>query len=253
MEAGWRVDSVDLTTEIVTFCTAAKLERSAVEARRSRSGVSPGPDGVVQLSEVLERAGYRSTLEAVAAHTVMLHPTVIAQTRGEAVFATVRRDPRRSEAVGSFGEINGEAVMFDDNLSAIAAFIWAANSGRGRDQQYNHIWPSSRDRRGYTALWNLCATPAFLAKTTDGRNHPDVVAALRRRSFELYGYLPAGSSGPVAPDGYDSLEWHAHPAPVDDLEATYRRQMATKPRDRVVISARRIGWLYSGWEPDPTL
>jgi hypothetical protein len=143
--------------------------------------------------------------------------------------------------------------MFDDNLSAIVAFIWAAGFGRGRDTQFNHIWPSSRDVSAYTALWNLCATPAFLAKTTDGRNHPDVVAALRRRSYELYGFLPAGASGPVAPDGYDELEWAAHPSPPLALEATYRAQMSTKPKDRVVVSAREIGWLFSGWLPDSSL
>jgi hypothetical protein len=37
----------------------------------------------------------------------------------------------------------------------------------------------------YTALWNLCATPAFLAKTADGQNHPKVRVALKYRAFDL--------------------------------------------------------------------
>jgi hypothetical protein len=213
----------------------------------------PVLDGVERLEEVLLGAGYASTLHGVAAHTVMLHPSVVAQTGGSAIFRTVRRNPSVGERVGEFGEVSFQPVMFDDNLSAIAAFTWAAAQGRGRDVQFNHIWPSSRDCRVYTALWNLCATPAFLAKTTDGSNHPAVVAALRRRSFELYGYVPAGETVPDAPEGYDSLTWADHPAPVTDLEAVYRFAMSTKPKDRVVGSARRLGWLFSEWRADSLL
>src|SRR5262245_27146245 len=57
--------------------------------------------------------------------------------------------------------------------------------GPGPDVQYNHVWNDSANPDAYTALWNVCATPAFLAKTTDGSNHPDVVAALRYRAWEL--------------------------------------------------------------------
>ncbi len=245
--AGWIVHAVDVKAGAVTFVPGSP------ETRPQAGRTGSAPDGVAQLAEVLKRAGYPSTMHAVAAHTIMLAPAVVAQTNGQPVFATVRRDGLTREAVGSHGRLNDVDVMFDDNLSAIAAFLWAAGIGRGRDMQFNHIWQASRDRSSYTALWNLCATPAFLAKTTDGRNHPEVVDALRRRSFDLYGFLPAGADEPIAPTGYGELEWADHPTAVADLEAAYRKQMATKPKDRVVVSARALGWLFSGWSPDTTL
>ena len=249
INAGWIVQSVKLTDGMVVFAPGRP------EPRPQLKRASAVPDGAAQLATVLERAGYPSTMHAVAAHVTMIDPTVVRQTGGQAMFATVRRDVRVSgETVGSIGTVDGESAMFDDNHSPTVAFLWAAGLGQpGRDMQYNHIWPSSRDRSSYTALWNLCSTPAFLAKTTDGRNHPDVVAALRRRSFDLYGCLPVGAPDPIAPDGFDELTWASHPRPVADLESVYRMRMATKPLDRVVVSARQIGWRFSNWQPDGTL
>jgi hypothetical protein len=44
--------------------------------------------------------------------------------------------------------------------------------------QTNHVWGDPKNPETYAALWNLCITPAFLAKCTDGRHHPEVHAAL---------------------------------------------------------------------------
>ena len=63
---------------------------------------------------------------------------------------------------------------------------------KGRDVQVNHVWADAKNRDTYTALWNLCVTPAFLAKTTDGSNHPEVIEALKYRSVELFGHVPNG-------------------------------------------------------------
>lgn len=60
-------------------------------AGRSRSG-GPAPvmDGMAALASTLARAGYESTLQAVAAHTLFLDPATVAQTRGEPVFPVIR-------------------------------------------------------------------------------------------------------------------------------------------------------------------
>jgi hypothetical protein len=257
VSVGWVVDELDLNVGRVTFVRGAVAERPRlsglrrqVNATRSRLRNWDGPDGAAQLAAVLGRAGYASTMHAVAAHTSMLDPSVVAQTSGHAVFATVRLDTRRGERVGQFDET--ERVMFDDNLSPTLAFLWAAGHKRGTEMQFNHVWQTRRDRSVYTALWNVCMTPAFLAKTTDGSGHPEVRAALCRRAFDLYGHLPAGQGVPVAPPGYADLDWAPHPEPVIDLEAEYRRQMSTKPRNVVVGSARQFGWLFSAWQPDVT-
>ena len=55
----------------------------------------------------------------------------------------------------------------DDNTSPTLAFKWAAQQGRGPDIQFNHIYTGTNDPDLYTALWNICVTPAFLAKLTD--------------------------------------------------------------------------------------
>jgi hypothetical protein len=135
---------------------------------------------VVALSVTLEAAGYSTITQAVAAHTVFLHPDTVAQTNGHAVFPVVRDPTRR----GQFGMLpDGERVMFDDNSTTRDVFLCSAQRSRGPDEQYNHVWGAPKNFRTYTALWNLCATPASLAKTTDGSNHPEVLAALRYRAL----------------------------------------------------------------------
>jgi hypothetical protein len=205
-------------------------------------------DGVDQLEAVLVRAGYPSVTAAVAEHTVFLHPDTVAQTHGSALFPVVRSMARRGQIdVDS----DGRRVLFDDNLSPTNAFVWAGRISRGRDVQFNHIWSDSSNRDAYTALWNLCATPAFLAKTTD--THPEVTAALRFRAYSLYEAVALAGPEPIKPDAYDSLCWAPHPEPVEDLERVLRERLHSSPKSRTAIACREIGWLYSDWVPDTTI
>lgn len=151
-----------------------------------------------------------------------------------------------------FGE-DGRGLLLDDNTSASKAFLWSGGLRRGREVQFNHLWTDSRNRLTYTALWNLCATPDFLAKTTDGSNYPEVVAALRFRAYSLYGMSPAGLPAPARPAGYDELDWAPHPPPVGNLEAQLRARLRTTPKSRPAIACREIGWLFSDWKPEPTI
>lgn len=108
--------------------------------------------------------------------------------------------------------------MYDDNTTPTLALLWAARRKKGPDIQYNHVYGDPRNPATYTALWNLCVTPAFLAKTTDGPNHPEVLAAVRYRAVDLYGCWPAGEERPAEPSGYRDLAWAPSPEPVPDLE-----------------------------------
>lgn len=103
------------------------------------------------------------------------------------------------------------------------------------------------------ALWNLCITPAFLAKCTDGRHHPEVHAALQYCAVDLYGVWPTGEERPARPTGYDRLSWPEPPAPVIDLEAVLGARLAGRPKSPPAAAARTIGWLFSDWKPDPTI
>jgi hypothetical protein len=207
-------------------------------------------DGVQQLEELRRRAGYDSVVAAVAERAMFLHPGTVGQTGGQAVFPTVRDMLHR----GTFETMtDGRRVLRDDNTSPMLAFLWAAGRTKGPDVQYNHVWDDSANPDAYTALWNICATPAFLAKTTDGSNHPDVVATLRYRAWDLYRCRPAGHAEPTQPAGYNELVWAPHPPPVAILEAAHRDRLRTNPKSRHALAARTIGWLYSGWKPDSSI
>jgi len=197
---------------------------------------------VSALAATLERAGFDTVLHGVAAHTVFLHPDTVDQSKGRALFR-LARDPTRRGTIYTLPD--GRSVMYDDNTGPTLAFLWAAQRAKGRDVQFNHVWGDPRNPDTYTALWNLCATPAFLAKTTDGSNHPEVVRLLRYRAFDLFGRVPASEERPSRPSGYESLPWLPAPDPVDDLEAVLRRRLGDAPRSRPAGSARQLGWAYS--------
>lgn len=251
MDTGRRVIKVRMG-ELVVFspATTSALQEETVSASRRSNGprvVDSILDGVAALNEVLKRAGYDSILQAMAAHTVFLDPQTVSQTNGKAMFPVVR-DPNRR---GVIDLTNG--VMYDDNNSPTLTFLWAAQKIKGRDVQFNHVWADAKNRDTYTALWNLCVTPAFLAKTTDGSNHPEVIDALKCRSFELFGNVPNGLSTPKPPPGYDALKWQDSPPPVNDLEAVFRDRLGRTPKGGPAKSARELGWLFSGGVPDQSI
>ena len=250
MSLGRRVSEVRLGDAVVFSPADAEAEvPGATSSAPRRSGSPAILDGVSALAAVLERADYETVLHAVAAHTVFLHPDTVDQSKGRALFR-LARDPTRRGETGTLPD--GRSVMYDDNTGPTLAFLWAAQRTKGRDVQFNHVWGDPRNPDTYTALWNLCATPAFLAKTTDGSNHPEVVRLLRFRAFDLFGHVPAGEEQPARPSGYESLTWLPAPDPVDDLEAVLRGHLADAPRSRPAVSARQLGWAYSDG-PDSTI
>ncbi|MEQ1566316.1 MAG: hypothetical protein ABMA64_11810 [Myxococcota bacterium] len=173
-----------------------------LQASAGRGSTERVLDGYHALEQVLARAGYPSVVAAVAAHTGFLHPETVAQTRGQAVFPVVRaplNTARRRVVV----LLDGRRVWADDNGPPTDAFLWAAERRKGRDVQFCHVWARSDSVDAYTALWNLCATPAFLAKTTD--TDPVVRRALRHRAWELFGVQPEGEPDEGPPPGYEDL------------------------------------------------
>lgn len=229
--------------------TGEAAPASGPKEARTASASKTLLDGVDALAETIRRAGYQSVSHAVAAHSVFLHPDTVRQTGGKPVFHHVRDMTRRR----TFGELDdGTPVMFDDNDGPTKAFLWAAQRSKGPDTQYNHIWGDPRNVQTYTALWNLCATPSFLAKTTDGANHPEVVQLLRYRSYDLYGFVPEGEEIPAKPVYYSEIRWPGPPEPVTELEAVIRARLTSAPKSGPAMSARRLGWLFSNG-PDTTV
>jgi len=237
-----------------TAMLTPRTESPAVAVRR---GALPVLDGAKSLRRLLDHAG-SSIAQAIAEETVFLHPDTVKQTAGEPVFPIVRA-PLNTPRGRVVGWENGRAITWvtgrkwwaDDNSPPTWAFLWAARRKKGPDVQFNHLWAGKSAPGLYTALWNLCATPAFLAKTTD--TLPEVKALLQYRSFMLYGFLPPHQPAPHQPDGYSKLTWAPFPDAVPNLEATYRAAMHAAPKNRTTIAARELGWLFSGWQPDTSL
>lgn len=239
IKAGWVVGPV--TDSEVTFLRGTPASQGGTTSKTS----GPVLDGIGALGDVLLRAGYPSITAAVAAHTVFLPVETVAQAKGLALFPAVR-DPNRR---GQFGKLaDGRNVLFDDNSTPTDVFLWAAGRAKGPDVQFNHVWQASSDPDSYTALWNLCCTPAFLAKTSD--THVPTVASLRYRSWSLFGTCPPGETPPGKPEGFDELVWAPSPPPVDDLEECVRARLRNAPKRRATVTAATIGWLFSNG-PDP--
>jgi hypothetical protein len=212
-------------------------------------------DGVEQLERLLvDVADYPSVAAAVARHTMFLDPRTVQQTGGQAVFPVIRFSGDRTTRGTQTTDAQGRPAILCDNTTPREVFLRSACRSKGRNAHFSHVWDASRsDRDAYTALWNICAVPAFLAKTTDGNNHPEVRSALWYRSYQLYGVKPADARRPVKPSGYDLFEWADPPDAVSDLESVLRGWLAGSPRSRAAKAAREIGWLFSDWKPDPTI
>ena len=210
---------------------------------------SPILDGRSCLVDVLKRAGYSTTTEAVAQYAVFLHPDTVAQTQARNLFMVVRNHRER----GNPCEKDGIFVMQCDNDSPTRGFLWSAGrSGTPKDRTglwFCHIWQRSQDYLSYTALWNICAIPEFLAALTD--KDDGVRAALRYRAFELYGAFPHDDAQPEKPPSYAELNWRQpHPAVGKNLEEVLRARLRACRKSRVALSAGKFGWLFSDFRPD---
>ncbi len=199
-----------------------------------------GLDGQLAFEALIASSQYRTPAQAVASLTLFSHPETVRQTAGQALFPTIRNQKR----VGEYAEHEGRQVLLDDNKSPKDAFLWANSlSRRGTDTQFNHVYASSSDPDAYTALQNICMTPAFIAKLTD--TNPEIRQLLKYRSYQLYGWVPKGHEAPAKPESYEILEWAVPLPATKDLRATLLQAMATKPKDRTVLAARKLGWLFS--------
>ena len=207
-------------------------------------------DGGRALELIVAESPYGSLQQAVASLALFSHPDTVAQTDGRAVFRIVRGPILQRGQIVPLGD--GKPVLLDDNTGPTDTFIWANQFRRGtyNDVQFCHIWPQSGDPEAYTSLANICMLPAFLAKLSD--THPAIMTLLRQRSVDLYGrqpYIESAETSGVA----HYLEWAPCLPPNPAVEATMRAELTTKAKSRTTISARLIGWLFSGWEPDASL
>lgn len=205
-------------------------------------------DGSAALDFIIKKSPYGSLEQAVASLALFTHPDTVKQIQAQALFRIIRGSPR-----GNIVKLeNGKCVLLDDNTGPTDTFLWANGIQRGEynDVQFCHIWQCSQDPSAYTNLANLCLLPAFLGKLSD--THVQIKNLLKRRALTLYGWQPSTTPVHEGCDGSD-IEWAEFLSPNPSVESAFRKQMLTKAKSRTTISASKIGWLFSGWEPDGSL
>jgi hypothetical protein len=201
-----------------------------------------GFDGLKALESVIASSKYGNVCQAMASLCVFTHPETCKQLGNQHLFPVIRQDKQHPR------ETYAENVMYDDNTAPTDAFLWANGIKRSdyRDVQFNHIYADSKNVELYTNLCNLVVTPAFIAKLTDKHGSQ----LLKYRAYDLYGFTPNGI--PEKPSDYDELVW-SEPLPyVESVEQVMRRIMKGKD-NRTVRCARRLGWLFSDFQPDVSL
>ena len=132
----------------------------------------------------------------------------------------LRVDGRPVEAVGQV--LDG--VTLDNNTYANNAFKVAIGVDRQEFVGFHicHVWPGTAyDADCYTNIANLVAIPAELSSLTD--HHPQIVACLKYRSWELYGWKPAQAVVPTKPPDYPARWRDAWPNSEAARRAAMRR------------------------------
>src|SRR5689334_25076456 len=94
------------------------------ETLSPQRGKEPILDGRACLLDVLNRAGFRSTVQAIAEYAVFQHPDTVAQTRGRNLFSIVRTSNKPDRGTPSVRD--GIPVILCDNTSPTDAFLWSA-------------------------------------------------------------------------------------------------------------------------------
>jgi hypothetical protein len=172
----------------------------------------------------------------------------------------VRPDVRRARP-GS-GEKPGavvDGIRLDRNNYAGQAIRAAVGLGAElAGYQACHVWPGTcYDARYHTVLANLVLIPAPIVSLTD--HAPEVVAALKFRSFELYGWKPVEAEAPTRPPNHPT-SWRepvrirsAAPPPTSPgapreatQRAVMRRLWSRHDGDEAAVVAEWVAMVQSG-------
>ena len=160
-------------------------------------------DALKLLREATERHGIHLS-DLVAETSLWVNPEVHRRLQAEGEHAVFFPRVRRYRA--GAGERRAEiraGERLDDNSYANNALKRALGLPHGTAVGFEvcHIWPAScYDARCHTAVANLVLVPRPLAGLSD--HDPEIQAALKYRSFELYAWAPPGEPVPERPAYY---------------------------------------------------
>ncbi|OIN61208.1 hypothetical protein [Arsenicibacter rosenii] len=194
-------------------------------------------NGYAVLQSILDQT-HGGVAQAFAQFALFSHPDTVAQTNNKALFPIIRT--RNNKDRGKV--LIDEKLVLCDNTSCHHAFLWthSLKSEEIQDVQFNHVYSINKPEY-YTSLANICVTPAFLAKLTDGND--EIKALLRYRVWDIYGFVPEGFEIPPKPTQYDELKWAPFMPAVPDLKTTITERLKNCKSNRTLTAVREFGWL----------
>ena len=139
--------------------------------------------------------GGASIVQAAFRHTYFIHPDAV--KRETPLFPNRARYSREHypnlgkghSTVWKAGDGRERSIILDDNSRAQMA--WERYTGRrlARRSGYGvrHIWGNTHNPDAFTAGWNICYMPFWAGMLTEDQHpHPELQAAIRRASWDLY-------------------------------------------------------------------
>lgn len=147
----------------------------------------------IQSLEDYFRMGGASIIQAAFQHSFFIHPHAVKRETPlfpERARYSLEHYPGLGKGHSTVWEAgDGRAIILDDNSRAQMA--WERYTGRrlARQSGYGvrHIWGNTHNPDAFTAGWNLCYMPFWAGMLTEDQHpHPELQAAVRQASWDLY-------------------------------------------------------------------
>ena len=139
------------------------------------------------------RDGGASIVQAAFQHTYFVHPDAVLNNtplfpnrarRSREHYPRIDKGQTTTWKVG-----DGREITLDDNSRAQIAWERYTGSKLARRSGYGvrHIWGNTHNPEAFTAGWNLCYMPFWAGMLTEDQHpHPELQAAIRQASWNLY-------------------------------------------------------------------
>ena len=153
-------------------------------------------EGLLSAIESLEgyfRDGGASIVQSAFQHTYFVHPDAVFNNtplfpnrarRSREHYPRIDKGQTTTWKVG-----DGREIILDDNSRAQMAWERYTGSKLARRSGYGvrHIWGNTHNPDAFTAGWNLCYMPFWAGMLTEDQHpHPELQAAIRQASWNLY-------------------------------------------------------------------
>ena len=137
--------------------------------------------------------GGTSIIQAAFQHTYFVHPEAVS-IRTPYFPERARYSRKYYPGIGkgqatTWKSGDGREIILDDNSRAQIAWERYTGSRLARRSGYGvrHIWGNAHNPDAFTAGWNLCYMPFWAGMLTEDQHpHPELRAAIRQASWDMY-------------------------------------------------------------------